>query len=98
VLTCSGQHPQEWIPSEPSLQPQKRRAFGERTGESSSSSSLLSARAVPGADVGGAQTTAIRTVRAGPLFFECWVEEGASKLAATARREQASRDADADTQ
>ncbi|KAI1426886.1 HORMA domain-containing protein [Xylaria sp. FL1777] len=34
----------------------------------------------PGADVGGAKTTALRAVEAGPLFFECWVEEGKAKL------------------
>ncbi|KAI0913677.1 HORMA domain-containing protein [Ustulina deusta] len=34
----------------------------------------------PGEDVGGAKTTALRAVEAGPLFFECWVEEGKAKL------------------
>ncbi|KAI1348143.1 HORMA domain-containing protein [Xylaria sp. FL0043] len=34
----------------------------------------------PGKDVGGAKTTALRAVEAGPLFFECWVEEGQAKL------------------
>lgn len=29
-----------------------------------------------GRDVGGASTTPLRAVEAGPLFFECWVEEG----------------------
>ncbi|GAW19888.1 hypothetical protein ANO14919_093810 [Xylariales sp. No.14919] len=33
-----------------------------------------------GEDVGGAKTTALRAVEAGPLFFECWVEEGRAKL------------------
>ncbi|KAI2618749.1 DNA-binding protein [Hypoxylon sp. NC1633] len=33
----------------------------------------------PGHDLGGARTTPIRTVEAGPLFFECWVEEGKAK-------------------
>ncbi|CAN8102608.1 unnamed protein product [Discula destructiva] len=32
-----------------------------------------------GRDVGGASTTPIRAVEAGPLFFECWVEEGRAK-------------------
>ncbi|KAI5866721.1 DNA-binding protein [Durotheca rogersii] len=31
---------------------------------------------VPGRDIGGAKTTPLRAVEAGPLFFECWVEEG----------------------
>ncbi|KAI1409200.1 DNA-binding protein [Hypoxylon sp. FL1857] len=33
----------------------------------------------PGQDVGGAKTTPLRAVEAGPLFFECWVEEGKAK-------------------
>ncbi|KAI1079148.1 DNA-binding protein [Whalleya microplaca] len=33
----------------------------------------------PGEDVGGARTTPLRAVEAGPLFFECWVEEGKAK-------------------
>ncbi|KAI0460130.1 HORMA domain-containing protein [Xylaria acuta] len=33
----------------------------------------------PGEDVGGAKTTPLRAVEAGPLFFECWVEEGKAK-------------------
>lgn len=32
-----------------------------------------------GSDLGGAKTTPIRSVEAGPLFFECWVEEGKAK-------------------
>ncbi|KAI1394003.1 DNA-binding protein [Hypoxylon trugodes] len=32
-----------------------------------------------GEDVGGAKTTPLRMVEAGPLFFECWVEEGKAK-------------------
>ncbi|KAI1367310.1 HORMA domain-containing protein [Xylaria arbuscula] len=34
----------------------------------------------PGEDVGGATTTAVRAIEAGPLFFECWVEESKAKL------------------
>ncbi|KAI1809234.1 HORMA domain-containing protein [Poronia punctata] len=37
-------------------------------------------RQTPGEDVGGAKTTPLRAVEAGPLFFECWVEEGKTKL------------------
>lgn len=57
------QHPQEWIPSQPNLQP------------ASNASSLQ------GQDIGGVKTTAVRSVEAGPLFFECWVEEGEAKEA-----------------
>ncbi|KAL2879056.1 hypothetical protein SGCOL_005756 [Colletotrichum sp. CLE4] len=31
---------------------------------------------VPGVHIGGASTTPLRSVEAGPLFFECWIEEG----------------------
>ncbi|KAJ0385394.1 hypothetical protein COL922a_006464 [Colletotrichum nupharicola] len=31
---------------------------------------------VPGANIGGAATTPLRSVEVGPLFFECWIEEG----------------------
>ncbi|RKU47155.1 hypothetical protein DL546_006750 [Coniochaeta pulveracea] len=34
-----------------------------------------------GGEVAGAKTTPIRSVEAGPLFFECWVEEGKAKNA-----------------
>ncbi|RYP90681.1 hypothetical protein DL770_003219 [Monosporascus sp. CRB-9-2] len=37
-------------------------------------------RPTPGEDVGGAKMTPIRAVEAGPLFFECWVEEGKAKV------------------
>ncbi|KAK8127635.1 hypothetical protein PG984_008743 [Apiospora sp. TS-2023a] len=35
-----------------------------------------------GRDIGGAMTAAIRTVEAGPLYFDCWVELG-KELAST---------------
>ncbi|KAI0132652.1 HORMA domain-containing protein [Xylariales sp. AK1849] len=41
-------------------------------------------RPVAGKDVGGTKTTPLRSVEAGPLFFECWVEEGNAKEEATA--------------
>ncbi|KAK3986549.1 DNA-binding protein [Cladorrhinum sp. PSN332] len=56
-------HPQEWIPSQPSLQP---------SGSASSSQ---------GQDLGGVNTTAVRSIEAGPLFVECWVEEGEAREA-----------------
>ena len=42
-----------------------------------------------GGDLGGVRTRPVRTVEAGPLFFECWVEEGRAKevLAEIARAE-----------
>ncbi|KAK4152352.1 DNA-binding protein [Chaetomidium leptoderma] len=36
-------------------------------------------REVAGADIGGVRTRPIRAVEAGPLFFECWVEESKAK-------------------
>ncbi|KAI0017608.1 DNA-binding protein [Xylariomycetidae sp. FL0641] len=40
-------------------------------------------RDTPGEDVGGAKTTPLRAIEAGPLFFECWVEEGKAKAELT---------------
>ncbi|KAK4184528.1 DNA polymerase zeta processivity subunit [Podospora australis] len=63
---------QDFIPSQPTLQPASTKPGG---------------RLSPGEDLGGIKTTPIRAVEAGPLFFECWVEEGQAKeqlLAATA--------------
>ncbi|AEO66339.1 uncharacterized protein THITE_2016423, partial [Thermothielavioides terrestris NRRL 8126] len=36
-------------------------------------------RPVAGEDIGGVRTRPIRAVEAGPLFFECWVEESRAK-------------------
>ncbi|KAF4509119.1 hypothetical protein G6O67_005421 [Ophiocordyceps sinensis] len=36
-----------------------------------------------GAALGGSSTTPIRSVQAGPLFFECWVEQGTPNAHAT---------------
>ncbi|KAL2126662.1 hypothetical protein VTI74DRAFT_438 [Chaetomium olivicolor] len=58
-------HPQAWIPSEPNLQP--------------ANSSRKGGRETTGEDLGGVRTRPIRAVEAGPLFFECWVEEGRAK-------------------
>lgn len=44
----------------------------------------------PGRDVGGAQTTPIRAIEAGPLFLECWVEEGMAKNALRKTQSQTS--------
>ncbi|AEO60842.1 hypothetical protein MYCTH_2068800 [Thermothelomyces thermophilus ATCC 42464] len=38
-------------------------------------------REVAGQDIGGVRTRPIRSVEAGPLFFECWVEESKAKEA-----------------
>ncbi|KAK3203634.1 hypothetical protein GRF29_106g133339 [Pseudopithomyces chartarum] len=62
-------HPQRWMPSQPSLQRTGRRGaqledYGRREG----------------ADLGGARVTPIRTVEAGVLRFEAWIEEGRAKF------------------
>lgn len=47
-------------------------------------------RSQKGHDVGGAKTTPIRAIEAGPLFLECWVEEGAAKDALRVSQAQSS--------
>jgi mitotic spindle assembly checkpoint protein MAD2B len=73
-------HPQPWIPTEPSLQrgsPGQRSTEGltweatQRSGENVEKE---------GQDLGGAKVTPIRTVQAGVLKFETWVEEGKAKF------------------
>lgn len=44
-----------------------------------------------GRDVGGATTTPIRAIEAGPLFLECWVEEGMAKNALRKTQSQISQ-------
>jgi mitotic spindle assembly checkpoint protein MAD2B len=58
-------HPQPWIPVQPSLQ--KETARGE-------------SKAKSGEDLGGVRTTTIRTVDAGEMVFEMWIEEGRTKV------------------
>lgn len=58
-------HPQPWIPSQPGLQPNH----------------LLNRQEGQRHDVGGARTTPVRAIEAGPLFLECWVEESKAKMA-----------------
>lgn len=60
------QHPQLWIPAQPSLQTPTEN------------------RPELGRDVGGTATTPIRSVQAGPLFFECWIEQGKLEPTTTA--------------
>ncbi|KAK4098296.1 DNA-binding protein [Parathielavia hyrcaniae] len=46
------------------------------------------AREEAGQDIGGVKTRPIRAVEAGPLFFECWVEESKAKEALMRMAEQ----------
>jgi mitotic spindle assembly checkpoint protein MAD2B len=60
-------HPQPWIPAQPSLQ---RRAGGS---DADGYEDRL------GSDLGGLKLTPIRTIDAGEMVFEMWVEEGEGK-------------------
>lgn len=59
--------PQGWVPAQPGLQ---RNVIKEATG----------LRVEKGKDVGGVKTTPIRTVAAGEMLFEVYVEEGKGKF------------------
>jgi mitotic spindle assembly checkpoint protein MAD2B len=61
------QHPQAWMPVEPSLQ----REIGI------DSEGFQEVRM--GDDLGGVRTVAVRTVSAGEMCFEMWIEEGKGK-------------------
>ncbi|GAB7338644.1 hypothetical protein MBLNU457_5377t1 [Dothideomycetes sp. NU457] len=60
-------HPQAWIPVQPALQKTVRR--GE--------DGLLVER---GAELGGNKVTPLRSVAAGEMMFEMWIEEGKTKF------------------
>ncbi|KAK4200373.1 DNA-binding protein [Triangularia verruculosa] len=65
-------HPQDWIPSEPS-DPSPSDPKGKNK-------YFPPSRSETGATV---KTTPVRVVEAGPLWFECWVEESKAKVAWT---------------
>jgi mitotic spindle assembly checkpoint protein MAD2B len=59
-------NPQPWVPVQPSLQHEAPlHGLPPKTGE----------------DIGGLQTTPLRTVEAGEMWFEMWIEEGRAKIA-----------------
>jgi mitotic spindle assembly checkpoint protein MAD2B len=58
----SSQHPQPWIPSEPSLQTTSRNGSSTK-----------------GNDLGGVKSIPVRSVEAGDIAFEVWIEEGKGK-------------------
>ncbi|PNS18453.1 hypothetical protein CAC42_6270 [Sphaceloma murrayae] len=60
-------HPQPWIPAQPSLQKRTRK---DEDG----------LHEVRGADEGGVKTIPVRSVAAGDLAFEMWIEEGKDKV------------------
>lgn len=60
-------HPQPWIPVQPDLQAVRRSRVGEDENEL-------------GRELGGAKTTPVRSVRAGEMIFEMWIEEGKAKV------------------
>jgi len=59
-------HPQAWIPVQPGLQKTVRADEDGRHAER-------------GAEVGGVKTTPVRSVAAGDMLFEMWIEEGRAK-------------------
>ena len=65
-------HPQPWIPTQPSLQ---RQVVINHDGEREEQKI--------GEDLGGVQTTPVRTVDAGEMVFEMWIEEGKAKAETT---------------
>jgi mitotic spindle assembly checkpoint protein MAD2B len=66
-------HPQPWIPVQSSLQKTGRHEAGFQDAEGGEDKR-------EGQDLGGVRTTPIRTVEAGVLRFETWVEEGKAKF------------------
>ncbi|KAL0261104.1 hypothetical protein SLS55_004800 [Diplodia seriata] len=68
-------HPQPWIPVQPDLQAvrKSRRRRSEAGGGEVGDDGL-------GRDLGGARTTPVRSVRAGEMMFEMWIEEGKAKV------------------
>lgn len=79
-------HPQVWIPVQPSLQKTRRNSFSnaavEAKGDHGSTQKRheLEDTKDRGGDLGGLRFTPIRTVEAGTLRFEAWVEEGGTKF------------------
>ncbi|KAL6706454.1 hypothetical protein ACN47E_005393 [Coniothyrium glycines] len=72
-------HPQPWIPVQPSLQKTGRKATSRDEDEEEEIESGKRGNR-EGADLGGAKVTPLRTVEAGVLRFETWVEEGRAKF------------------
>lgn len=70
-------HPQAWMPVQPSLQKTGRRRATVEEGEGAATQQS-------GQDLGGVRVTPIRTVQAGTFRFETWVEEGRAKFGDTA--------------
>ena len=60
-------HPQAWVPAQPGLQKTVTKDDDGR-------------RVETGADVGGAKTMPVRSVAAGDMLFEMWIEEGKAKF------------------
>lgn len=71
------QHPQPWIPVQPSLQKTGRKATARDEDEEAE---VEKGRKDEGNDLGGVKVTPIRTVEAGVFRFETWVEEGKAKF------------------
>jgi len=64
-------HPQPWVPAQPSLQ----KSRPGMTHDNNSSPT----RSREGVDLGGSSILSVRTVDAGEMIFEMWIEEGKAK-------------------
>lgn len=72
-------HPQPWVPVQPSLQKTGRKAAVRNENEEETVEAGRR-REKEGTDLGGVRVTPIRSVEAGVLSFETWVEEGKAKF------------------
>jgi len=72
-------HPQPWVPVQPSLQKTGRKVT-IRNEENEETVEPGQQKNKEGFDLGGVRVTPIRSVEAGVLRFETWVEEGRAKF------------------
>lgn len=74
------EHPQAWIPVQPSLQKTGRQAKSRDRDNEPEIETGTQGGLKEGKDLGGARVTPIRSVQAGVFKFETWVEEGKAKF------------------
>lgn len=78
------EHPQAWIPVQPSLQKTGRKAASRNEGDNVDEGIVACTKGSheEGRDLGGSKVTPIRSVEVGVFKFETWVEEGKAKFQA----------------
>jgi len=74
------EHPQAWIPVQPSLQKTGRQVTSRDEDDKKVMEAGTEGGLPEGRDLGGAKVTPIRSVQAGVFKFETWVEEGKAKF------------------